>query len=64
MHWGFVLGQTLCFASGVRQTLAFLDTNMLVSPTQVFTLGEPPSAKISFASQCNIGFKCDGPIRH
>ena len=39
--WGFALGvrQILCFASGVRQNLAFLDTNMLVYPTQNFALG-------------------------
>ena len=65
LRWGFafVETQTLCFASGVRQILAFLDTNMLVSPTQIFTLGEPTNAKIcigpnasNFASQWNIGF--------
>ena len=42
--------------------LAFLDTNMLVSPTQIFALGEPPNAKnccglnaSSFALEWNIG---------
>ena len=31
------------FRLGVRQILAFLDTNMLVLPTQIFALGEPPT---------------------
>ena len=36
LRWGFALGvrQILCFACGVTQILAFLDTNMLVYPTQ------------------------------
>ena len=29
--------------------LAFLDTNMLVSPTQTFGLGEPPMQKFALA---------------
>ena len=35
-RWGFALGVTeiLAFALGVTQILVFLDTNMLVSPTQ------------------------------
>ena len=42
-HWlasGFCIGviQILCFTLGVRQMLAFLDTNMLVSPMQIFQL--------------------------
>ena len=34
LHWGFVLGvtQILVYALGVTQILAFLDTNMLISP--------------------------------
>ena len=34
--FGFCVGvtQILCFALGVMQILAFLDTNMLVSPTR------------------------------
>ena len=46
------------------QIPAFLDTNMLVSPTRIFALGEPPNAKIcvgpndsSFASQWNMYLK-------
>ena len=66
-HWltlGSYVGvmQTLCFALGVTQILVLLDTNMLISPMQIFALGELPNAKIqvgpnasSFASQWNIG---------
>ena len=41
LRWGFALGvtQILNFALGVTQVLAFLDTNMLVFPTQNFALG-------------------------
>ena len=36
-RWGLALGvtQILVFALGVTQILAFLDTNMLVSPTRI-----------------------------
>ena len=51
--WGFALGETqiLGLASGVTQILAFLDTNMLVYPTQM-----PGPNTNGFASQWNIGF--------
>ena len=56
--------QILCFALGVIQNLAFLGTNMLVSPKRTFALGQAPNAKIgvspnatSFASKWNIGFR-------
>ena len=41
LRWGFALGvtQILNFALGVTQILAFLDTNMLVFPTQNLALG-------------------------
>ena len=60
LRWGFALGvtQILCFALGVMQILVFLDTNMLVYPTQNFVLGlkpaQGPNASV-FASQWNIG---------
>ena len=40
-RWGFALGvtQILYFALGVPQILAFLDTNMLVSPTRYCGVG-------------------------
>ena len=39
--WGFALGETqfLCFAWVVMQIIAFLDTNMLVYPTQNCGIG-------------------------
>ena len=48
---GFVLGemQILGLVSGVTQIFAFLDTNMLVYPTQ--------NCGIGFVSQWNIGFR-------
>ena len=45
-------------AFGVTQILAFLDTNMLVSQTQIFALGAEPMRSpnaSSFVSQWNIG---------
>ena len=51
--WGFALGvtQILAFALGVMQVLVFLDTNMLVSRTRIFS---------SFASQWECRLK--GPV--
>ena len=37
LHWGVM--QILVFALGGTQILVFLDTNMLVFPTQNFALG-------------------------
>ena len=36
LHWGYAI---FIFHVGVTQILALLDTNMLVYPTQNFTLG-------------------------
>ena len=50
--------QTLGLAIGVTQILAFLNTNMLVSPMQNSRIGGPmlqPNVSV-FALQWNIGF--------
>ena len=41
LRWGFALGETqiLGLASGVMQIFMFLDTNMLVYPTQNYSVG-------------------------
>ena len=41
--WGMA---NFMFLIGGKENIAFLDTNMLVSPTQIFALGEPSNAKI------------------
>ena len=45
LHWAFALGvmQILCLSLGVTINLAFLDTNMLVSPTPILALGADPT---------------------
>ena len=73
-HWlalGFCVGGNANFmflVGGKANFSVILDTNMLVSPTQILALGQLPNAKIrvgpyasSFALQWNIGFK---PIFH
>ena len=47
LRWGFALGvtQILGLASGVTQIFAFLDTNMLVSPTRNSGVGDLDQSK-------------------
>ena len=64
--WGFALGvkQILCFALGVTQILAFLDTNLLVYPTQSFVLGvlsnaNPQREKICVAVEYRLNYQVE-----
>ena len=61
LHWGFALGvtQILGLTSGVRHIFAFLDTNMLVSPTQNSGVGgldqrKAPTRRFCFAVEYRL----------
>ena len=54
LHWGFALrvAQILAYALAVTLILAFLDTNMLVTPTQNLALGVLRNVTAQYACFC------------
>ena len=68
--WGLALGvtQIFVFALGVTHIFAFLDTNMLVSPTRNSSIGgpdqhDPPTREVCVAVEYRLKRFTSGSVR-